>query len=309
MIPEGADAVVAFEETEGGAESERRVRFLTSAAAGLNVREAGRDVSEGEVVLAEGRELSAHDLALAASLGVPKLSVNRRPRAIVLSTGDELLEIDAAQRPGAIRDSNRLQLALLLEEAGASVVRTARLSDDPEKVRKGIASALSAADVVLTIGGVSAGDFDPVKQSLGELPEIALWRVAMKPGRPQAFGTPEGRMFFGLPGNPASVACTFEALVRPALRKLMGFSALDRPKLSVRSHARIDSREGRVDFVRVTLERRDGEWWASEAGEQVSGHLAPQSRAHALLVVPAECTGLDAGERGDALLLRWPESA
>src|SRR5262249_36585993 len=150
--------------------------------------------------------------------------------------------------------------------------------------------------------------FDPVKLALPEVGEIALWRVAMKPGRPQAFGIPGGRLFFGLPGNPASVACVFEALVRPAIRKLQGYSTLERPRLPVRAAARLDSRAGRADFVRVTLERRGEAWWATPAGDQVSGHVTPQSRAHALLVVPEETTGLEEGQPADVMLLRWPEA-
>jgi molybdopterin molybdotransferase len=145
-----------------------------------------------------------------------------------------------------------------------------------------------------------------VKVALAKVGGIALWRVAMKPGRPQAFGAPEGRLFFGLPGNPASVACVFEALVRPALRKLQGFSGLERPRLRVRAAESIESRRGRTDFVRVTLAMREGSWWAAEAGAQVSGHVAPQARAHALLVVPESAERLVAGEEAEALLLRWP---
>jgi molybdopterin molybdotransferase len=226
----------------------------------------------------------------------------------VISTGDELLEPGEALKPGAIRDSNRLLLSALLEECGVSVVRSARVPDDPGRVAEAIRAALGVADVVLTIGGISAGDFDPVKQSLAGISGLALWRVAMKPGRPQAFGAPEGRLFFGLPGNPASVACTFEALVRPALRKKLGYAALDRPRLPVRAATAIESRVGRVDFVRATLERRADGWWASPAGSQVSGHLAPQSRAHVLLIVDAERESLAEGDTADALLLRWPET-
>ena len=130
----------------------------------------------------------------------------------------------------------------------------------------------------------------------------------MKPGRPQAFGSPQGRLFFGLPGNPASVACVFETLVRPALRKLQGFAALDRPRLDVRAAHAIESRPGRTDFVRVTIEERADGWWARESGSQVSGHLAPQSRAHALLVVPESAAALAEGDRAEALLLRWPST-
>lgn len=309
LIPAGADAVIPFEEVErkdvDGADE--RVRIGAAVEPGHNIREAGRDVAEGETVLAAGRELSPWDLALLASLGEARLPVSPRPRAVVLSTGDELLDPGAALRPGAIRDGNRPMLAALLEECGLAIVRSARVPDDPAKVGAAVEKALVVADVVLTIGGISAGDFDPVKVALGGNGEIGLWRVAMKPGRPQAFGTPGGRLFFGLPGNPASVACTFEALVRPALRKLMGYSALDRPRARVRAATRLDSRAGRVDFVRCALEARADGLWATPAGSQVSGHLAPQSRAHALVVVPEGQSAVEEGEAVEALVLRWPE--
>lgn len=310
-LPAGADAVVPVEEAEregldGPAE---RVRLTGPVEPGRNVREAGLDVGTGETVLEPGRELSPHDLALAASLGCADLPVGPRLSAAVISTGDELLDPGEALRPGAIRDGNRPMLEALLEEAGCRVARSERVPDDPVRVAARIRGALDEADVVLTIGGASAGDFDPVRAALADLGGVALWRVAMRPGRPQAFGAPGDRLFFGLPGNPASVACTFEALVRPALRRRMGFAALGRPAVRARAAARVESRPGRVDFARVALERRADGWWAIPAGDPVSGHVAPQSRAHALLVVPEEAAALDAGDAAEAWVLRWPGEA
>ena len=310
-VPDGANAVVPFEDSQrlDGAGGGERARFLRPARHDENIRPAGRDVRQGESPLAVGRELSAHDLALLAALGEARVSVGPRPRVAVLSTGDELLEIDQALRPGAIRDSNRPMLGMLLEECGARVSASERVRDDPRQFVSRVEALAPEADVVISIGGVSAGDFEPVKKGLGSLGEIALWRVSMRPGRPQAFGEAHGRTFFGLPGNPASVACVFEALVRPALRKMQGFAALDRPRVPVRAAEAIPSRAGRTDFARVTLEWRERQLWARLAGDQVSGHLAPQSRAHALLVVPDEVAALAAGDPAEALLLRWPESA
>lgn len=310
-VPEGADAVVPFEECRRGDPSitPEHVTFTGPIAAGANVREAGADIAAGARVLSEGHELSPHDLALLGSLGFARLPVSPRPRVAVLSTGDELLELGEALRPGAIRDSNLPMLSLLCEQAGALVVVAERLSDDATRVASRIAEVLAVADVVLTIGGVSAGDHDPVKQALSQLPGIELWRVAMRPGRPQAFGTPHGRVFFGLPGNPASVACVFEALVRPALRRLAGHHELDRPRVPVQVTESIDSRAGRTDFVRCRLAWRDGSLWATPAGAQISGHLTPQARAQALLVVPAETERLAPGDRGEALVLRLPSAA
>jgi len=307
MVPDGANAVVPLEDCERiGGSSGERARFIRPARHDENIRPAGRDLRTGEVPLTEGRELSPYDLALLGALGESRIGVGPRPRCAILSTGDELLEIDQALRPGAIRDSNRPMLALLLEECGARVVASARVGDDPAAFARRARELLDQADVLLSIGGVSAGDFDPVKSGLDRLGDVALWRVAMKPGRPQAFGRPGGRLFFGLPGNPASVACVFETLVRPALRRLQGFAELDRPRVPVHAAEAIASRAGRTDFLRVTLERRGESWWAKQAGEQTSGHVAPQSRAHALLVVPEESPGLLAGELAEALLLRRP---
>ena len=307
MLPAEADAVIPFEDAEAP-QSAGRVRIPRPARPGENVRATGIDLAAGAEVLAAGRELSAHDLALLAALGFAEVPVGAAPAVAVLSTGDELLEPHEALRPGAIRDANVPQLAALLEECGCRLAAVRRLSDDAQEVTAAIREALRDADVVLTIGGVSEGDFDPVRESLEALGGVELWRVAMRPGKPQAFGTPEGRLFFGLPGNPGSVACVFEALVRPALRRLQGFAVLDRPWLDVRVAGTISSAAGRTDFVRVTLSRRDDGWWAEPAGPQVSGHLTPQTRAHALLLVPEEAETLGPGEPGRALLLRWPES-
>lgn len=306
-IPAGADAVVPFE--DGAREDgDGAARFTLPVRAGAHIRRAGEDIAAGEVALATGRELSAHDLALAASLGFAEIELSPAPRVAVLSTGDELLDPGQPLRPGAIRDSNLPMLAMLVAQAGGALTLAERLPDDAHRVAARVREAVEVSDVVLTIGGVSAGDFDPVKQALDEIGEIELWRVAMRPGRPQAFGAPHGRLFFGLPGNPASVACVFEALVRPALRKLQGHAALDRPRVPVRLATDVESRAGRTDFVRCSLEWRLGALWAVPAGAQVSGHLMPQSRAHALLVVPQAAERLQRGDEAEALLLRMPEA-
>ncbi len=310
-VPDGADSVVPFEDCERSALGvhPERVVFRRPTTAMENIRAAGADMTAGARVLEAGHELSAHDLALLGSLGFAQLLISPRPRVAVLSTGDELLELDESLRPGTIRDSNLPMLSLLCEQAGALVVVAERLPDDAARVGARIRETLAVADVVLTIGGVSAGDHDPVKQALAHFEEIELWRVAMRPGRPQAFGKPQGRLFFGLPGNPASVACVFEALVRPALRRLAGFAQLDRPRVPIRVTESIESRAGRVDFVRCRLEWRDDRLWATPAGAQISGHLTPQAQAHALVVIAAGIERLAAGDRADALVLRLPETA
>ena len=306
-VPEGADAVVAFEDCERLDGKPERARFAAAAPPRQHIRGAGADFAAGAIALHAGRELSAYDLALLVALGHARVSVGRRPRAAIVSTGDELLGAADTLRPGAIRDSNSPMLRALLEEAGCEVVLVAHAGDAPGEALRAIRAALEVADVTLSIGGVSAGDFDPVKADLEGIPGAELWRVAMRPGRPQAFSAANGKLFFGLPGNPASVSCVFETLVRPALRRLQGFHRLSRPRTLVRAAVDIESRAGRTDFVRASLEWRQGAWWASPCGAQVSGHLGPQSRAHALLEIPAESALLGAGETASAILLRWPE--
>jgi len=309
LLPAGADAVVPFEECErlpAGAGGER-ARFRQRARPDDHVRDAGADVAGGEVVLERGREMSAYDVAVLVALGFADVAASEPPRVTILSTGDELLAPGEPLRPGAIRDSNLPMLAQLVAEAGGTVAEAKRLPDDESTVARELASAFETSDVVLSIGGVSAGDFDPVKRAISTLPEIELWRVAMRPGRPQAFAARAGRLFFGLPGNPASVACVFETLVRPALRARQGFADLDRPRVPVRAGRAIESRTGRTDFVRARLEWRDDALWAEPAGAQVSGHLLPQARAHALLVVPEEAARLEAGERAEAIAWHLPQ--
>jgi molybdopterin molybdotransferase len=309
QIPEGADAVVPFEQTrrlEGPGATER-VRFSHTPRTRENIRRAGEDIAAGEIALEEGRELTPYDLALLAALGIAHLAVGPAPKVAIISTGDELLAVEETLRPGTLRDSNIPLLAALLAEAGCAVFRSKRVGDDSAQVLASVRDALEGADVVITIGGISMGDFDPVKQSVSALGEVEWWRIAMKPGQSQAFGTPRGRLFFALPGNPASVACVFETLVRPALRKLQGFRVLNRPQLEVCVAEPMESRSGRTDFVRAKLERRSDVWWATAAGPQVSGHLTPQSRAHALVVIPENAPALAVGDRTHALLLRWPE--
>ena len=307
-LPAGAEAVLPFEQGERGTDARGRETMLARHAprAGENIRAAGRDVAAHVRFFASGHELSVYDSALLASLGVVHVAVGPAPRVAVFTTGDELLDPGDPLRPGALRDSNLSMLSQLVTGAGGELVDAARLADDAALVRQRIAEALGRADAVLTVGGVSAGDFDPVKEALVHLGPVELWRVEMRPGRPQAFGRPGGKLYFGLPGNPGSVACVFETLVRPALRRLQGFTELDRPRVPVRLARAVSSRAGRTDFLRCELAWREGALWATPAGEQVSGHLTPQSRAHALVIVPEPAAALGVGDTAEALLLRMP---
>lgn len=306
-VPPGADAMVPFEDAERmGAGTDERCVVRRPASPGDHLRDAGADLARGSLALAAGTRLHARNLALLGALGVSTPLVGPRPRVAVLSTGDELLDLDAPLRPGAVRDSNGPMLAQLVEEAGGLVGTHTRVPDDPRQVERAVREAVGSHDVVVTLGGVSAGDHDPVRAALEAIGDVESWRVAMRPGRPQAFGTPGGRLFMGLPGNPASAVCVFEVLLRPALLALQGHTTLDRPRAPVICASAIPSRAGRTDLVRCTLVWRDGRLVATPAGAQVSGHLTPQANAHALLVVPEQADALAAGEDAEAIVWELP---
>jgi molybdopterin molybdotransferase len=188
MIPEGADSVIPAEFLDPADPDAPTLRFTAPVVQGEHVRRAGADLREGVNLFTPGRTLARNDIALLAALGIPFVDVGPHPRVAILSTGDELLDIDEPLVPGAIRDSNTPLLRALIDEAGGAVVHAERLTDDPDHVYTAIERALANTDLVLTIGGVSEGTFDPVKRALARLDGLALWRVAMKPGRPQAFG-------------------------------------------------------------------------------------------------------------------------
>lgn len=303
-IPAGADAVLPVEDVLwDGAEA---ARVSSATPPGANIRRAGEDLARGSVALRAGRTLGIFDLALLGALGETRPAVTLRPRVAVISTGDELIPADSPLEPGKIRDTNRPMLEAMAEAAGCTVVTSAHVGDRPADAAAALRDAFAQADAVLTIGGISAGDFEPVKQSLGEFHGIERWRVAMRPGRPQAHGHVNGRFFHALPGNPASVAVVFDTLVRPALLRMGGHAEFERPRLQVRVAEDFPSRAAVTDFARARI-RPEGDGWAAlPAGSPVSGHLAPQSWANGLLVIPHGVERVAAGERAEFIVWRWP---
>ncbi|MCS6912385.1 MAG: molybdopterin molybdotransferase MoeA [Myxococcales bacterium] len=285
-LPEGADAVIMREEAteEGG-----RVRFVRSPRPGDHVRRRGEDVAEGSEVLAAGAEIGPGEVGLLAALGRTLVEVHRRPQVSILSTGDELVPADRPLGPGQIVGSNAHALCAQVVQAGGLPRMVPFLPDDPEALRVGFGAALQA-DVVLSSGGVSVGEFDHVKEVLVGLGvQQHFWQVAMKPGKPLSFGTRQGVLVFGLPGNPASSMVSFELFVRPALRRMLGLppSAAVRPRVPVRLRTPLQPDRRRVHFVRARLERAsDGVLWAQPAAQQGSGMLRSMVGIHALLEVP-----------------------
>src|SRR5579859_1193470 len=304
VVPEGADAVVMVEDVKIDGET---VAVPHSVHAGTNYHKVGDDVRTGERVLAAGTQLGAAEIGLVASIGMPRVSVRRRPRVALTSTGDELVEVGEARRVGQIPDSNRWALLAALKEAGADVDVLGIAPDEPDALREVVVEALAYADVLVTSGGVSVGTHDLVKPLLESLGTVHIGRVKLKPGKPFTFATlPEGKVAFGLPGFPVSSLVTFEVFVRPALRKMQGLAQLQRPRLAVRLGFEAHAVGDRTEFHRVTLHREGLELVAQTTGSQSSSRLMSLAGAHALVRVPPGDQGLSAGSTVEALILSLP---
>jgi molybdopterin molybdotransferase len=296
-LVDGADAVVMQEDTT---RESNRVAFRSAPKPGANIRRRGEDLARGDVALTHGTRLNAFRVGLAAALDRAQVSVVRRPRVALLCTGDELRDAGSAARPGSIPDSNGPSLAALARRTGAEVVRLPRIADELEATRQALRAALAEHDVLLTVGGVSVGDHDVVKQALeAEGVVLDFWKVKIKPGKPLAFGRRGAAWVLGLPGNPVSAQLTLSLFGLPLLRALQG-DAMPYPKpIRVRLAQGITQKPGRLGFYRARL---DGDL-AHIHKNQASG--APTSMAHAdaLVMVPAESEGLPAGADAPALRL------
>lgn len=301
-VPPGADAVVMQEHVEAEGD---RVRITAPVTVGDHIREAGEDLGIGDRVLEFGTEIRAAHVGLLASLGRAVVAVNQRPRVAILSSGDELVEPDGDIRGGRIVSSNSYTLSAQCREIGAEPVYLGIARDRPEDLEVHLRAGLSS-DCIVTSAGVSVGDHDHVKGVLEKLGcELIFWGIAMKPGHPVAFGRfgsadPGGRsgpLVFGLPGNPVSAAVTFEQFVRPALRRMMGHRACFRPTIEARLASRLTKKAGRLNFVRVRLDRRGDGIWAQSTGNQSSGAFSSMSLAQGLLIFPADATELAEGAK------------
>ena len=303
VIPEGADAVVMVENTTGWGEE---FELKKAASPGQNVRESGEDVRGGDVILKEGVEVGPPEIALAATQGYGRLSVFRRPKVVVLSTGTELVEPGARDlSPGEIYDSNSFAMIAQAHEVGAEARRISAASDDADVIRDAVREAFETADVVVTSGGVSVGEKDLVKGTMLELGvEQVFWGVKFKPGKPLFFGVRDDVRFFGLPGNPVSAMVCFELFARPALMRMMGREDTRRPRIEVYFGEDVKNNFGRMHAMRVSLERTDKGWLARSVGAQGSGLVSSLTRADALALIGPESEGVRAGEPVEAIVLR-----
>jgi molybdopterin molybdotransferase len=294
IVPAGADAVVRVEHTQA---RDGSVRVFAPVSPGAEIRHAGEDVRAGERVIARGTALGAAELGMLAALSRAHVRCTRAPLVSVLVTGDELLGPDGPATAGSLRDSNSHMLAALARCAGAQVLRTARLRDRQAEIEAAIGAAVLDSDALIVCGGMSVGAHDHVRPALQRLgAQQLVWGLALKPGHPTWFGTLDGRLVFGLPGNPVSAFVTFALLVAPALAALQGAVLRDARRTAILDE---DYRKpaGRAHALRVSLDACDDGWHARLSGPQGSHVLSSMLRADALAIIPSAATDVPAGAR------------
>jgi molybdopterin molybdotransferase len=301
-VPAGADAVVPYEWTDRGV---AQVRITQAPRPGQHVRRAGEDVTEGDLLIEEGSVLGPRHLGLMAAVGRSTVRSRPRPRVVILSTGSELREPGTPLGHDAIYDGNSFLLAASARRAGAIAYRVGIVPDDPRAFLDALNDQLVRADIVVTSGGVSQGDFDVVKEALSPLGTVWFGGVAMQPGKPQGFGVvgEDRTPIFTLPGNPVSAYLSFETFVLPAIRKMMGRTPYARPTARARLTHGISSPAGRRQFVRGAYEVDRGGPFVSPVGGHGSHLIGDLAASNALVVVPEDVTSVTAGEQVRVLLL------
>lgn len=310
-VPDGADAVVPFEDTDekrpDSLVTQGLVRVVRSVEAGAYIRAVGGDMQAGHLVVPQGTLIDAAAIGVLATVGAAQVPVYRRPKVAILATGDELVDVHEQPGPGQIRNSNGYANAAQVREAGGEPWQLPIARDTAAEVIDRIEQALHwGADLFLTSGGVSVGDYDVVKKVLIEHGQLEFWRVNMKPGKPVAFGQIKGVPLLGLPGNPVSAMVSFELFGLPALLKMQGRDGWRRPTINARFMDTLRDPADRQQYVRVRVEQRDGQWFAYSTGEQGSGMLTSMLHADGLMIVPPGMTVVEPSTTLPVLMLHWP---
>jgi molybdopterin molybdotransferase len=301
-MPDGADTVVRVEDTDNG---QKAVQITAPTRTGTSVRAAGEDLRKGETVLTRGTVLRAAEIGVLATMGRKSVLVTGRPRVAVLSTGDELVELDEPLRPGQIRDANRYSLASAVRAVGATAIPLGIVRDTAEELRRALRDAATQADVIVTSGGVSVGDHDHVKPVVDELGSMDFWSIAIRPGRPLAFGEIDGKLIFGLPGNPVSCLLGFELFVRPALLRMAGRRLLQRPRTTARLDDTLDTPPGLRFFARGIYDPATNT--VRTTGPQGSGILRSMALANCFIDIPDTVQHVDRGESVTVIRTDQPE--
>lgn len=306
-VPPGADSIVPIELTTNpealtDKSLQDTVLVTASVQSGAYVRKAGQDVRTGSNVLSRGHRLRSQDIGMLAAVGVPRPSVYRQPKIALFSTGDELIDVSDALRPGLIRDSNTYSLAAAVEAAGAIPIPLGIAADDKEMVSNMLSRSVKAdADLIISSAGVSVGAYDFVRSVVQSSGHLEFWRVNIRPGKPILFGAFKDIPFLGLPGNPVSALVTFEIFVRPVIARMSGLPGVTRLNIKARMMHDLQS-DGRESYLRARVEWSGEEYKAALVGSQDSGILSSLVKANALIIVPAGVTSLTKGDRVDAWL-------
>ena len=300
-VPPGTEAVIPFEHVDVEGNS---ILVFKEYKLNKNIRLAGEDVKAGQVVLEPGMILRPQEIGMLAALGYTDVLVHRCPRVAILSTGNELIEAQAPWRPGKIRDANGYSNAAQVIKYGGKPLRLGIARDTTKDLSGKIREAINQeADLILTSGGVSVGDFDVVKEVLAAEGEITFWRVKMKPGKPVAFGTIRGVPLLGLPGNPVSAMVSFEIFARPAILTMLGKKKLEKPTIDAVLVDEIPHKDDRRHYVRVTLREQEGIRYAHLTGDQGSGILYSMVKAEGLAIIPEGLDHLPAGTPVEVMML------
>ncbi len=294
VVPSETDVVIMQEQVEIA--DDGSITIDDRHKTGQNVRAVGEDIQIGTEVLHRGHVIGPADLGLVASLGIAEIEVCRKTRVAFFSTGDELRGIGEPLELGQIYDSNRYTLHGMLTRLGVEVIDLGAVKDVRDTVRTALIDAAATADMVITSGGVSVGEADYIKEVLQEIGEVRFWKVAMKPGRPLAFGSIDGSVFFGLPGNPVSVMVTFYQFVQPCLLKIMGGEPRPQILLKAKAQNTLKKRPGRVEYQRGFLTRNDaGEFVVRTEADQGSGILSSMSNANCFVVLAMDSGRIEQG--------------
>jgi molybdopterin molybdotransferase len=313
-IPKGADAVAKFEDTDeserGGTSRETgEIGILVEVEPGLEIRRAGEDIKAGSLVLKKGTVIRPAEVGVLASLGLSRVVVIRRPVVAVLATGDEIVDVTQPLPEGKIYNSNSYSLAALVLRYGG-IPQILGIAPDSEDSLVAKLNLGREADVVITSGGVSFGDYDRVRGVLAKQGEIVFWRVREKPGKPMVFGVLKGSRnipFFGLAGNPVSSMINFELFVRPAILKMMGRKNLAKPIVEAVVEEDVENTDGRRVFTRAIVEKRGDKYFARLTGPQGSGILTSMVLANGLVIVPEDTPGVKRGDVVKVMMLDWSE--
>jgi len=295
VIPDNADSVIMQEliETDG-----QKIIFPANTVAKENIREIGGDIKQNTELLPAHKKLTAVDIGLLASAGIYDVAVKRKLNIAFFSTGDELCSIGQPLKTGQIYDSNRYTLNGLLNDENFNIIDLGVITDDKQRIKSTLLAAAKTYDAIITSGGASVGDADYIKEVLDECGDVGFWKIAIKPGKPLAFGKINHCYFFGLPGNPVSVITTFQKIVSPALQQLSGISANKPLSLSAICKSELKKQKGRQEYQRgILTQDEQGQLFVKSAGKQGSNIMSAMSRANCYIVLPVDSEGVLVGQK------------